>query len=270
MSQLKQSVKSLIKFFGLGQGVDKMRFYLQYFQQRGKISAFKAAYPGLPLPSPFMIYETFRLDYQRYIDSGKEDALAIYEEVKPFISLDGKAILDWGCGPGRTIRHFPEIIPSAHFYASDYNKEYVKWCQDNLKTVTFKENLLSPPIPYDACSIDFAYAISIFTHLSEEKHYEWINEMHRLLKPNGVFYFTTHGDITRKNLLDHERLQYDKGALVERGNVKEGNRMFTAYHPAPFIEKLLSGKFKILKRRKGIEKPWGLEQDVWIIKKIEL
>lgn len=254
----------------MGQAIDKTRFYLQYFKQRRKISAFKTAHPNLPLPSPFMIYETFRLDYERYYNSGKADALAIYEEVKPFIALDGKAIFDWGCGPGRIIRHFPEIIPSAHFYASDYNKEYVKWCQDNLKTITCKENQLSPPVPYASSSIDFAYAISIFTHLSLEKHYEWINEIHRLLKPDGVFYFTTHGDITRKNLLNHELAQYDKGEFVERGNVKEGNRMFTAYHPTPFIEKLLSGKFEILKHRKGIEKTWGLEQDVWIIKKIEL
>jgi len=270
MSRLKQSAKSLIKFFGLGQAVDKTRFYLQYIRQKDNIAAFKAAHPDVALPSPFMIYETFRLDYQRYYDSGKADAIAIYEEVKPYISLEGKAILDWGCGPGRIIRHFPSIIPSAQFYASDYNKEYVQWCHEHLKNITFKENQLSPPIPYDKSSIDFAYAISIFTHLSEEKHFEWIDEIHRLLKPGGIFYFTAHGDITRKNLLDNELIQYDKGELVERGNVKEGNRMFTAYHPTPFIEQLLGGKFQVLKHRKGVEKSWGLEQDVWIIRKNEI
>lgn len=267
MSRLKQSAKSLIKFFGLGQAVDKSRFYIQYFRQKNRIAAFKAAHPDVPVPSPFMIYETFRLDYQRYYDSGKADALHIYEEVKPFISLEQKAILDWGCGPGRIIRHFPSIVPSAQFYASDYNKEYVQWCHDNLKGITFRANQLAPPIPYESGSIDFAYAISIFTHLSEEKHFEWINEIYRLLKPDGIFYFTAHGDVTRRNLLDNELAQYDKGELVERGNVKEGNRMFTAYHPKPFIEELVSGKFNILKHREGVAKSWGLEQDVWIIQK---
>jgi ubiquinone/menaquinone biosynthesis C-methylase UbiE len=268
MGKLKQSIKSLINIFGLGQTIDKSRYYIQYFQQKGKINAFKAAHPDLVLPEPFMIYETFRLDYKRYLESGKADAIQIYEEVKPFISLENKAVLDWGCGPGRIIRHFPNIIPSAEFYASDYNKEYITWCQQNLKDINFKANQLSPPIPFPSNSIDFAYAISIFTHLSEQKHFDWINEMHRLIKPGGIFYFTAHGDITRKNLLENELAQYDKGELVERGNVKEGNRMFTAYHPSAFIHTLLSGKFKIVKHRKGVAKSWGLEQDVWIVQKV--
>lgn len=268
MSRLKQSAKSIIEFLGLGQAVDKARFYLQYMQQRDKIKSFKAAHPDLPLPGPFMIYETFRLDYQRYIDSGRGDALAICAEIKPFMDLNGKAILDWGCGPGRIIRHFPDIVTGAQLYASDYNTEYIKWCQDNLKQITFRNNLLAPPIPFEEHSMDFAYAISIFTHLSEEKHYEWINEIHRLLKTGGIFYFTAHGDITRQNLLETERIKYDKGELVERGNVKEGNRMYTAYHPTAFIEKMLSGKFSVLKHRQGVPKAWGLEQDVWIVQKL--
>jgi len=268
MSRLKQNVKSLIEFFGLGEAVDKSRFYIQYFLKKKHITAFKNAHPDVPFPSPFMIYETFRLDYQRYYTSGKEDAADIYDEVKPFIELEQKAILDWGCGPGRIIRHFPAIVPSAQFYASDYNEQYIQWCQQHLTAIQFKQNQLSPPIPLPSSSIDFAYAISIFTHLSEAKHFEWMNEIHRLLKPGGVFYFTVHGDITTQNLMGEELENYNKGLLVERGNVKEGYRMFAAYHPTAFIEKLVSGKFEILKHKKGVAKSWGLEQDVWIVKKI--
>ena len=267
MNQLKQNAKHIIEYLGLGQSIDKARFYLQYLQQKRKINAFKASHPGMPLPRPFMIYETFRLDYQRYIDSGKADAKGIYDEVKEFIDLNNKSILDWGCGPGRIIRYFPGIVPSAKLYASDYNKSYINWCQKNLKAITFKENFLSPPLLFENNSMDFCYAISIFTHLSTEKHYKWIDEIYRILSPGAVFYFTTHGAITRKNLLETERIKYDSGTIVERGNVKEGYRMYTAYHPVPFIKKLLSGKFEILKHRQGIEKPWGLEQDVWIARK---
>ncbi|OJV56118.1 MAG: hypothetical protein BGO31_18790 [Bacteroidetes bacterium 43-16] len=267
MGQVKQQIKSLIESLGLGRAADKARFYYQYLQQKGKINAFKAAHPGLPLPTPFMIYETFRLDYAKYLETGKSAAVSIYEEVSPFIELKGKSILDWGCGPGRVVRHFPDIIPTAQVYGSDYNSEYVNWCHENLKEITFTQNQLVPPIPLEAAAMDFIYAISIFTHLSEKMHMAWMNEIYRLLKPGGVFYFTTHGDITRKNLLESEQQQYDAGTIVERGNVKEGYRMYATYHPPAFIRQLVAGKFEVLKHRPGKAQNWGLEQDVWIIRK---
>lgn len=263
----KQRLKNIIEFFGLGQWTDRLRFYYQYLRNRKKINAFRKENTDIPLPEPFMIYETFKLDYQRYLDAGKEDARWIYEESGPFIDLKNKIVLDWGCGPGRIIRHFPAIEPTAKFFGCDYNKAYVNWNQKNLKGISFAENNLLPPLPYTESSFDFAYAISIFTHLSEENHYLWIEELHRVLKPGGIFFFTTHGDITKKNLLEKERVQYDEGSLVVRGNVKEGNRMYTAYHPAPFMQDLLSSRFRILKHRQGEVKDWGLEQDVWIIQK---
>ncbi|RYD96995.1 MAG: class I SAM-dependent methyltransferase [Sphingobacteriales bacterium] len=267
MGKVKQQIKSLIEAMGLGFAADKARFWYQYAQQKGKINAFKAAHPGMPLPTPFMIYETFRLDYAKYLETGRAAAESIYQEVNPFIALQGKAILDWGCGPGRVVRHFPDLLPTARVYGSDYNSEYVNWCRDNLKQITFTQNQLAPPIPLEAGSLDFIYAISIFTHLSAKMHLEWMNEMYRLLKPGGVFYFTTHGDITRKNLLESEKMQYDNGIIVERGNVKEGYRMYATYHPPAFIEQLVAGKFSVLHHRPGKAKDWGLEQDVWIIRK---
>lgn len=267
MSSFKQSAKSLIELLGLGKTVDKLRFYKQYWANKKKIAAFRAANPNLALPNPFMIYETFRLDYDRYINSGKEDAQAIIEEVNPFVDLSGKTILDWGCGPARIIRHFPDLIRDGQFYGSDYNAEYIDWCKDNLEQITFLENKLAPPLLIDEASVDFAYAISIFTHLSEQKHYEWINEIARILKSGGIFYFTAHGDVTKQNLHTQEIAKYNSGLMVERGNVKEGYRMYTAYHPTEFINKLVSEQFTVLKHRPGVPKNWGLEQDVWIIKK---
>lgn len=253
---------------GAGMAADKIRFYLQYFTAIRKIKTFRKSHPDWVFPEPFMIYETFRLDYQRYFESGKADAQEIFDTVHPFMNLSDKPILEWGCGPGRIIRHFPELTPNAHLYGSDYNKEYITWCRKNLKGIVFEENKLSPPLPFEKGSLHFVYAISIFTHLSEEKHFEWINEMHRVLSVGGLFYFTTHGAITLQHLLPNESSKFEDGEIVVHGSVKEGYRMYTAYHPVPFIKKILSEKFEILKHIPGTQQPWGTSQDVWLVRNL--
>ena len=65
MGSLKQFTKSLIEIAGLGKAVDRLRFYSQYIQKKAAITSYQKANPNLPLPTPFMIYETFRLDYER-------------------------------------------------------------------------------------------------------------------------------------------------------------------------------------------------------------
>jgi len=268
MSKFKQNIKSIIELLHLGKFVDKLRYYQQYNLKKKEIQSFLSQHDE-PMPTPFMIYETFKLDYDRYWQSGQEDAQWIAELVQPFMDLNDKRILDWGCGPARIIRHFPSLFPQATLFGSDYNAEYVQWCQDHITNIQFKKNELNPPLDIGKQSLDFVFSISIFTHLSENSHYQWIDEMYRVLDTNGIFFFTTHGDVTLRNLLDDEKIKYKHGELVVRGSVKEGYRMYCSYHPIPFIKKLLKNKFEVLKHIPGEVKEWGLSQDVWIVRKLE-
>ena len=163
----------------------------------------------------------------------------------------------------------PDVIGNGcTFYGSDYNAEYVEWCSKNIPDVTFKKNELDPPLPFNDRQFDLVYGISIFTHLSEQKHWEWFTEPMRVLKPGGILFITTHGDITRSNLTSSEDAVYEKGELVVRSNVKEGHRMYVAYQPISFMHKLFQDKARVLKHVPGSKQPWGLSQDVWVVEKI--
>lgn len=267
MSKAKQQTKKIIEYLGLGKMADFTRFQLEKSRNQEKNQQFLKDHPDLVLPSPFMVYETFNLDYEKYYRTGREDAEWIKEEVKDYLSFENNQILDWGCGPGRVIRHFPEIVNSTNqIWGCDYNQEYVDWCSNNLKGIRFFTNQLNPPMALEAAQMDLIYGLSIFTHLSEESHFRWIEEMHRVLKSGGILFITSHGDITRKNLLESEINDYDDGKLVVRGNIKEGYRMYCAYHPIPFMKKLFDGKFVVMKHRPGKEQSWGLQQDLWVLK----
>ena len=111
------------------------------------------------------------------------------------------------------------------------------------------------------------YGISIFTHLSAEKHYEWFDELLRVLGPQGIMFLTTQGDNFRVKLSKKEKIKYDSGELVVRGSVKEGHRTFSTFQPKQFMINLFKD---VIIESHLIQKPTkgkSLPQDVWIVRK---
>ncbi len=94
---------------------------------------------------------------------------------------------------------------SNSYYGCDYNKKYVDWCSENIDKIGFKQNNLSPPLPYKNNLFDFIYGISVFTRLSEEMHYEWMKELTRVLKKEGILFLTTHGAVYFSKLMEKEK-----------------------------------------------------------------
>jgi SAM-dependent methyltransferase len=114
---------------------------------------------------------------------------------------------------------------------------------------------------------DFIYGISIFTHLSEPNHQAWFEELMRICRPGGFVLLTTHGEIFRHKLTESERTQFNLGRLVVRGNVVEGHRVFAAFQPPAYLRELFSAHAEVVQHIPGIPRQWGLEQDVWILRK---
>ena len=100
-------------------------------------------------------------------------------------------VLDFGCGCGRLSRHLTADWIKA--FASDMNPDLVAWCRDNLPAVDTRKNEGLPPLPFEPSSIDFAYALSVFTHLPEDVAAEWFEDLARVLAPGGILIATTHG-----------------------------------------------------------------------------
>ena len=66
----------------------------------------------------------------------------------------------------------------------------------------------------------------------------------------------------------YEKKKFDAGKIITRGNVKEGHRTYSTFHPEIFIRNLFNN-FKILKHIiLKQEKNQIIPQDVWIIEKI--
>ncbi len=105
---------------------------------------FKKIYHDVPLPPDWHIYETFKLDYFKYYEGGRDTAKYILDFFHKFQQLEGKfTLFEWGCGPARIIRHVESVLieefssNEAKLIASDYNQDYVNWNKANIPSVDF-------------------------------------------------------------------------------------------------------------------------------------
>lgn len=256
-----QRLAHLLRKMHLLQLADRIWFIRLFCSNYKENIKFKSEHPGMPIPSPTALYDVQgNCDLAGFYNSGQEHACEISKII--FAERPGESlkILEWGCGPARVLQHLNATNgDSWELWGSDYNLRSISWCQQHLPDINFIHNELEPPIPAENVSFDVVYCISVFTHLSEVRHYQWINEIYRLLKPGGLFIGTFHGVAFRDNLTDEEQRLFDCGELVIRDKVQEGKKDFSAYHCDNFMNRLLA-KFEVNKKLNNVK---GFRQTVW-------
>src|SRR4051795_898861 len=180
---------------------------------------------GLPVPPPRLIYlVAHTTDGRWYLESGRAAA----DSLRELLARNGapleeaRALLDFGCGCGRVIRHWRELDADVH--GSDLNAGAVAWCSANLP-FSFARNGLAPPLPHADGAFDLVYALSVFTHLPEELQLAWADELRRVLAPGGRLVLSTHGERYRERLDAAESRAFDAGELVTRRNEIAGSNL---------------------------------------------
>jgi ubiquinone/menaquinone biosynthesis C-methylase UbiE len=262
----KYSIISALRRLRLMKFLDKIRYYVSYAKSYKLRRAFYIENPNVKLPPPYFIYETFNLNYFSFYNKSIETAEWLVSYFRKYKELENLKVLDWGCGPGRVIRHLPSFMDnSCQFYGTDYNEKYIDWCIKNISNVSFTTNKLAPPLNYKNETFDIVYGISIFTHLSKEMHFAWFNELIRVLKQGGILFLTLQGNGFRNKLTEIEKKHFDSGNLVVRSKSKEGHRTFSAFQPVSFVKKLIHTN-EILEHVPGEVKNGKPQQDVWIIR----
>ena len=220
---------------------------------------------GLPIPpARLRVLVDGHADPDGFLEDSAAGAAMIREGVAAAgVAMDDLgAILDFGCGCGRTARHWARLSgPEVH--GCDYNPELVAWCVENLPFMSVRTNELEPPAPYEDESFDLVYAISILTHMTEPLARAWIADLRRIVRPGGLLLVTTLGDGYRDRLTPGELERYDRGQpVVQRAGV-EGTNMCAAYYPAEYVRGRLLDGFETVGDLAGVEFP----QDVHVARK---
>jgi SAM-dependent methyltransferase len=206
---------------------------------------------GLPLPPARLRAQVGPLhaDAGFFLRSGKHNADLIREVLleagSPIEEID--ALLDWGCGCGRVLRHWSDL-PYTGVLGCDINPKMVEWCNENLPFAEAAVNELSPPLPYGDSTFDLVYAFSVMTHLSEDLQRAWMRECRRVLKPCGYLLFSTLGEyfVARDRLTPVERRSFESGNLVVLYERSAGSSLCSAYHPPDYVRREFGGDFDVV------------------------
>jgi ubiquinone/menaquinone biosynthesis C-methylase UbiE len=223
---------------------------------------------GTPLPSGNLIYLIAQhRSTDIFLRSGEVSAQRIREMLKRNgVELERlNAILDFGCGVGRVIRQW-KTLRGPEVYGTDYNPALIEWCQKHLPFAHFQCNTLAAKLSYEDKKFDFIYALSVFTHLSEEFAQAWLKELCRVLKPGGYLYVTTHGAHYFATRTPEEQAKLARGELVIIAADHAGSNACAVFHPQAYVRENWTGQFTVVDFMPGRE---GLaaEQDAWLLKK---
>jgi SAM-dependent methyltransferase len=209
---------------------------------------------GLPLPPARLRAQVgpSHADAGVFLRSGRHHA----ELVRDLLREDGsaveelEAILDWGCGCGRVLRHWSDL-PKTRVFGCDINSKMVGWCAENLTFADVTVTEILPPLPYPDDAFDLVYAFSVFTHLPEDLQHSWLRECSRVLKPKGYLLMSTMGEyyLSLDRLTPAERESFSNGNLVVLYGRSAGTSLCSAYHPPAYVREKLASDFEFVSFR---------------------
>ncbi len=248
--------------------VGKIRRLSLRFRERMRNMPIRSANRGLPLPPSRLIFLVAGTnDLRWFLGSGAEAAASIRDTLGANgVDLNSLgAILDFGCGAGRTLRHWHDLT-TTKVCGTDYNPRLVDWCRSSLAFADIRRNGLTGGVNWPDATFDLIYALSVFTHLTEPVGLAWVDELTRALKPGGHLLITTHGDHYRANLNEPERTDYDAGRAVVRRPRREGSNDCATFHPPAYVRDRLAQGLTVVDHR-----PEGAlgnpRQDLWLLRK---
>lgn len=232
--------------------------------------ALRAAAPAhLPIPPADLVFAvTASRDLQWFLDTGRasQQGLARIATDAGLELARATAVLDFGCGCGRVLRHWDGLLERGVLHGSDYNARAIGWVQQHLGHVTASTNRLAPPLAYADGQFDFVYALSVFTHLTLDLEARWLTELERIVKPGGLLLVTLQGDRYRAKFTDAERATYDAGQAVVRQETLAGTNWCATFHPRAYVERVFAARMQLVRYDVGAM-PGVLDQDIVLLRK---
>ncbi len=135
---------------------------------------------------------------------------------RELVELD--AVLDWGCGCGRILRHALES-GITNVRGVDIDDLNIRWLCEKFPQGSYVRTNFDPPLPYSGEAFDVVFGHSVFTHLAKADQDLWLEEISRVLKKGGYAFVTVATELGTY-LAHHSEIEHNSRAcsqFVEEG-----------------------------------------------------
>jgi len=153
------------------------------------------------------------VSWYRNLDTLYKVEEVILEEILPFIK--GKKLLDIGIGGGRTTKHLLNMSPD--HTGIDYTPEYAKMVKRKYPQATIICADVRDLGDFEEV-FDFAlFSFNGLDYIEHEGRLKALGEIHRVLRPGGLFMFSTHN----RDSKDFNKLPWQVKTPLSPGHLKE-------------------------------------------------
>lgn len=190
-----------------------------------------------------------------------------------------RSILDFGCGCGRVLAGWEHFIGEhSKLFGFDINPSLIEFCQKNIPFARTAVSGYFPPLPLGDASVDFAYAGSVWTHLSLPAAMQWAGEFARVIAPGGIAMMSYHGSyfapVVANNSKAGSRQLEENGFYVHlHGSAEDtfaGSNNYATFMTSAFMRQLFAG-FDVLRIYPGISEgpnPFASYQDIAVLRRV--
>lgn len=211
--------------------------------------------PAIPIPPPrlrFRVHGNF--SPAAFHDTGRQVFGDLDQAIQAHVVVTRSLrLLDFGCGCSRVLRHFFEHRPDWVYTGSDPDHQAIAWNQasypDRAHWIVSKANT---PLPICDHSFDVIIAVSVFTHLDHDQQDFWMQELERLLAPDGIVLASIHGESTWRGNPEW-RARINQLGFLFIDNQDHNNNFCnfpetyqTAFHSRSYVQRHWSSWFHVL------------------------
>jgi hypothetical protein len=136
---LKSRISAALRTLGLLYAADMVRFRIEKWRHAAKNREFRRQHPDFVLPPGLPVVRVLSPGLRKIFSERSNSSPMAGSAYRKIHFHPELAILDWGCGPGRIIRHLPALLPGSQITGSDYNAGTIAWCRVHLPGITFKK-----------------------------------------------------------------------------------------------------------------------------------
>lgn len=127
-----------------------------------------------------------------YLKGGSDQMQVMYDHLSSagFDATAVDAVLEFGCGTGRLLRHMFRHAYDHPVWGVDIDAERIAWAQEHLSPpFRFAACTTAPHLPFEDGTFDLVCAGSVFTHIADLAD-AWLLELLRVAKPGAWLYVT--------------------------------------------------------------------------------
>jgi len=97
-------------------------------------------------------------------------------------------LLEVGCGPGYLISFLEKWFPKISITGFEYDQRLIEEAKERVQRISFIQGN-AEELPFSDCQFDVIVSLHLIEHLYNPE--KMLQEVHRVLKPNGIFIVAT-------------------------------------------------------------------------------